>query len=378
MDTLESEGPRLSRPQQDRSRPRAGRPLDERLKAEADIRRRIVAGKLRPGDRIETREAIARRLGCSVLTVQRACAALEREGTLARGARRRDGTVVAEAPDCLMRFLIVAEANRTGPLALARATEAAAHRLSEERGLRFDFVLRWRQAPDSDDLSKALEMAREGRYAGVFIPTPFHQYGYHDPALDISGVPTGVIDHFRRDAQASRLALMAGVDSGKTFWARAAQDILDCGARRPAVIAPLGSADADPETGIRREFRRAGLEIPAHFFHTSNQFWNNDAQLRRIVAWLFDGPQGQRADALVLGNDNFVPAAEEALVATLGVVAARGVALVARGNKPALPSVRLPFRWHGCDIGATLADFVDWCSAVRAGRRYSAPRMVTF
>lgn len=355
-----------------------GRPADRRGQIEAWVRLSAIAGRIKPGDRVPTRQMAAGKFAASVLTAQRAYESLLKEGTLAAGPRRRDGTRLADAPPCLSRFLVVAEGNRQGPLSLARAVRAAAGILGAERGLRFDFVIRERQAPDSPDLARALADARAGRYAGVFVPTAFRQHGYHDPALDLQGVPTGVFYHLRGDAQASRLALLARSGPDEAFWQSVFADLRAGGATRPAVIAPLGPADVDTEAEIRRRFRRGGLEIPPHFFHSSNQFWENSAQLRRIVAWLFDAPPGVRPDSLFLGDDNFVPPAVAALVETLGETEARGVTLVANGNRPGLPDMPLPVRWHGTDIGATLAGFVDWCAAIRAGRRARPPRSVSF
>jgi AcrR family transcriptional regulator len=62
----------------------------------AEIRRRIAAGELRPGDRVPSTRQIARESGVALATASRALAALARDGDVR--AVPRVGTVVAEPP----------------------------------------------------------------------------------------------------------------------------------------------------------------------------------------------------------------------------------------------------------------------------------------
>lgn len=58
------------------------------------IKRAIVSGGLRPGERVESVRALAARYGINLNTMQRACAELEREGLIE--TRRGVGSFVTE------------------------------------------------------------------------------------------------------------------------------------------------------------------------------------------------------------------------------------------------------------------------------------------
>lgn len=99
------------------------------------IKRAIVSGGLRPGERVESVRALAARYGINLNTMQRACAELEREGLIE--TRRGVGSFVTEdaARLAALRERLAAELTeeflaRMAALGFTRAETAA--RLEKE------------------------------------------------------------------------------------------------------------------------------------------------------------------------------------------------------------------------------------------------------
>src|SRR5262249_32016033 len=135
----------------------------------AELRRAIVAGRLRPGSRLPTRRDLIRRFGRSALTVQQALDRLAAEGFVT--ARGRHGTFVADTPPHLRNIALVFPAVATG----ARFFEAireAARRVGLRAGLHFPEYWISTDALDRRDHARFLADAAEQRFGAVIFGAP--------------------------------------------------------------------------------------------------------------------------------------------------------------------------------------------------------------
>jgi hypothetical protein len=136
------------------------------------IRRQIVDGTLRPGERLPTRVELERQFGASTVTVQKALDRLSRDGFVA--ARRRHGTFVVDHPPHLSRYALVFFASPSdfywGRFWQAMASEAGAIERSSFRQMPCFYGIQGHE--DTEDYQHLLREIHAQRLAGLIFTSP--------------------------------------------------------------------------------------------------------------------------------------------------------------------------------------------------------------
>ena len=340
----------------------------------------VASGAVRPGARLPSAHAEAAQRGCGEATVRRAWRELEREGFLRRAAGGRGGPFAAEdAPD-RGRHLLVLGGTRERPDdgdGFDRALRAAAKALAAARRVSFDEA-----RPGTDvsapDYVRLREACIQRRWQGVFFRNFAAQETDHPASIPrLPGLPTSGC-WLRPHRIGPRVAPVAGWGSVPD---RIAAELLDeCRAAgcRDVVFLAARTPQNEPnarEASLRAAAARAGLRCGPFGFQALTMA--DPAQTRRTFALLASHP-GAAFDAAVVLEDNLLPSFCDALLAARGASGARRVFLASHGNAPVLPDVALPVVFHGVDATATLASYLDWCDALRAGERNPPGPAVAF
>ena len=346
----------------------------EQERMAAFLRAWAASGAGRPGGSLPPRAWFAREFGVSRSTVRKALSRLEREGFVKAGSRRAPR--LADDFPFRGRFLFVRQYLEygEGEFGLDRSLEEACRRLGEKRGIRFDMISPEPGARGDELRQRVRTDVAAHRYAGVFLRAasaagslPF------DFLLRMDGVPvSGFVEKGAADlgSLATRFADARLSDRDPYILLRTL--LAECratGARRVCVLDC--KIDAKSERDGPRIAANHGLAL--HRLHhlrlsLSDFLWN-----RKVLEMVFRMRDPRPPEAIVACNDMLAAMACEFLVRHFGPEKARAFPVIAAGNRPVLPQTALPVKWHGLDCEATLAAFVDWAEACRAGSPRPAP-----
>ena len=343
------------------------------------LRDRIASGAVRPGAHLPAARTEAGRLGLGEATVRRAYRALEREGFLVRAARGGGPVASENAPD-RGRHLLVLGGTRKHPDdgdGFDRALRAAAGALAAARRVSFDEARPGTDvsAPDYVRLREACILRR---WQGVFFRNFAAQETDHPASIPrLPGLPTSGC-WLRPHRIGPRVAPVAGWGDVPERTAKALLAECRAAGRREILFLASRTPQNEPnarESSLRAAAARAGLRCGPFGFQALTMA--DPAQTRRTFALLASHP-GAAFDAAIVLDDNLLAPFCEALVAARGASGARRVFLASHGNEPVLPDVALPVVFHGVDATATLASYLDWCDALRAGDRNPPEPAVAF
>ncbi len=316
-------------------RRKRGRPPVRKEAVEEYVRELIVSGRLKPGDAVPTRRALAAQFDASPVTVQAAATRLVREGFL--NVRGQKGTFVAQTPPHTSRYAVVmpvtkdeVEKNRFWK-ALALETEKAREQEGLDIKVYYDVDGR---AASSDELELIEDVARR-RLAGIiFASAPFN--------LRNSPVLTG--------PRISRVAIMTPAKgypglsmlqmSG--FERAAVSRMLASGRRRVAVLCTPGVE----EKWERRIVNASALLMRRSWLQSVSQSAPSSA--RRCMWLLMDTARPERPDGLIITDDNLVESATLGLK-EWGVRVPEELLIVAHCNFPWLPRTHVGVEWVGYD-----------------------------
>lgn len=320
----------------------------------ADLRRKIVAGILKPGTRLPTYVQLAKERKCAVDTVQRAMSRLIRDGFLVpRGGL---GTFVMENPSHLHRYGVVFSVDPTDPRVWDRIKfqpflyrEVVAMRGARER----DIVpyLKVNGTPDSEDYQRLLDDIRNERLAGVVFDAPTHLAKPHMSALlDTPGMPFVTIGEDTLHANLSTVYL----DRFK-FVERALDYLLTRKRRRVALLAGSTSYYHDPlfgwfEHGVARRRMTTRPYWIQNMFPGVSMWASNSTHLLMKAT---DIP-----NALIITDDTLVEHATTGLV-DADVRIPQELEVVAHCNFPAITPSMVPAKRLGFDVRQVLNTCLD-------------------
>lgn len=332
-----------------------GRKPAVRERVVRDLRKVLVEGRLRPGQRLPSQRELARKYGISLVTAGRVVAQLIREGFLE--TRDRSGTFIAEKQSPSLFALVLPSdpadvqhlwsrfyatmVNQVPVVARARHCQIKPF-FSMDLGVK---------APEYPHL---LDLVESHRLAGlIFASNPYHLIG--TPVLEQPGI--------------ARVALMPEqqfpnipVISYDSFFPRALDWLAEQGCRR---IAVLMQHDELPKFPLVAAAHARGLTIrPEWLLPMTPHLCDAAAAYTRL---LMTAPPAQRVDGLLIGDDNYVEPALAGLKAA-GIKLGREIHVLAHANFPWAGEhppgvVRL-----GYDTATVLEICLDLLAAQRAGR----------
>ncbi len=313
------------------------------------LRHEIVTGQLKPGDVLPGHARLAQRFGVSAMTVRLALRQLIEEGHLR--TQSRIGTFVADRPPHLANYALVFPFDPAAPEQAEQrswskyyqAMTAAAVELQRELGSRLTLFHGVGYHADSEDRQRLLDLIRCQRLAGIiFVNSPHMLEG--TPILDEPGIPRVEL------ASEQNYPHVPAISFGDEHWLTQALERLEQRGRRR--VAVLFNAFVEPTLNqINRAVAARGMVCPAYWQQAAR--WNDPQAVSHVVQLLMRGAAAERADGLLVMDDNLVEGVTAGLVAA-GVRVPQELEVVAHANYPLAAAPVLPFHVLGYDLGAAL------------------------
>ncbi len=330
------------------------------------MRKQIVSGEFRPGERLPTRRELTDSLETNPVTLQSAMHRLAEEGLIQ--TKGRQGTFVTPNPPHISRCAIVLpeeDVQITTPRlwqALKIETENIAKK-SETRQIKVFFAGKKEGQNSTQSLEKN---AKAGLVAALVVaaPTAMLRETHMPPSENMSTVS---------------LCPPANLSSGtpsilpdwEQFFIRAFKHLKSRRRKSPVVLlpnGPLGEEALPSQTNALHAAWKTGLELPKeHILHVPADAPQTAADIVRLLM----NPSGKGSesppvDSLVVAADDLVPPACKAL-RPLWEINKKTPEIVALTHFPWPALNDVPVRRLGFDIRSALESAIDLAFRIRAG-----------
>lgn len=322
-----------------------------------ELRREIISGIHRPGQRLPTRAELTQRYGVSNLTVQRSLDKLAQDGFIV--AHVGAGTFVAERLPHLTNYALLFPtrlAPESRPNLFWTTLARCAERVSGDSA-KFTVFEGFLGREGFEGYDRLLADLRASRVAGlIFASDPFPLRG--TPLIETPGIP-------RTGFMSKSLGGMPIVDmDSEGFLERAAQRLAELGRKRVAVIVIDRRPITFAQTAVR-VLNQNGLHCPPHWVLAGSL--ESPHWVGHMLQLLMSLPERQRPDGLILTDQNHAGPALESL-REFGCAMPRDLAVIAHCNFPLLEQENAPVMWLGYDVAAGLRQCMTNIDDLRAGR----------
>jgi DNA-binding LacI/PurR family transcriptional regulator len=324
----------------------------------AMLRERIIAGTLKPGERLPPASDLQVEFTTTKATALRAIGTLADHGYLR--TEERSGVFVVDHPPHVSQFAIAFPWNlKHAPSQFYRAIEIEAAKLQAPRRhmSMYHGIVSERDGAESCRLRDLVE---HHRLAGlIFANNPYMLDG--SPIVRESGIPRVAIANGGAGA-----GLPTVYPDLEGFWDRALERLAAKGRRHVAVL--MLAMPGSPEShlaALRQRCARHGLSTRAEWVHAFSL--DNAAWAQTVAQLLFQAGGSEHPDALLIADDNFVTPAT-AGVAAAGVNVPRDLDIVAMANFPHPTPSAVPVERLGFDISRLVAVCMELIAQERQGR----------
>jgi DNA-binding LacI/PurR family transcriptional regulator len=324
-----------------------------------DLRRRIMDGAFKPGQRLPSNIEIQRRYGVTTVTASRATRRLIEAGFVV--SRERLGVFVADRLPHLSRFGIAffgapdagQDRNR-----LVEIIHREAQRPARDADGAFEIYTGLGAGERADGYRRLLRDVREHRIGGLFFAgNPWPLDG--TALLSDPGVPLMAIMEPGGRAGVHALAF-------EPPFARAVERLAAQDRRRIAALLSSTTVESGRQLDLfAQALRGAGLELRPHWVQYGDIA--HPAMAEPLVRLLLGGPRRDRPDGLLVADDNLLPHAEAGILGT-GLAVPRDLAVVGHSNFPPSIAHRLPIELIGFDIRGMLDSVAGTLKGLAAGR----------
>ena len=338
--------------------PRNGRPPDKREHVVSFIRGRIVAGTLRPEDRIPTHHELERLCHAGSPTIRAAMAVLREEGFIS--TRHRKGAFVVPHPPHLSNYAVAFPSSShrfVSRFYEAIRNEAEKLQQPERRISLFHEI---ESHVDADDYQRLLGWVEAQRLAGlIFAGNPYRLREMGSPLVTKPGVLRTAIM-----SEEGQCPFPTVYPDTSAFLPRAFDYLASCGRKRLAVV----TLNIESTTSVQLERIQA---LAAERGLTLQPYWLQGAVpgspdwSRQIALLLLHGRQSEYPDALVITDDNLVEGVTEGVLAS-GVRGAQ-LEVVAQANFPYPTRCHVPARRLGYDITRLMTTCLERIEQQRRG-----------
>ena len=273
----------------------------------ADLRKRVISGGLKAGERLPSVRELAATHGVAATTVQRCMQELATAGFISthgrNGTRVVDhpphrhcfGLVLPELPDLKGRY------HERHWQAKAQAAQALSQQ-SNQSHRRVEIFHGINGHPELPEHVRLLAALDERRLAGLIIVDEGRLHDWLVP--ERLGLPVvGVVCVPGRPAIGDLRLDLAH------FLSQALAAVAQCGRRRPAVLLNVFALSC--VSAMRSRAAALGLDMPLH--HLQCLPTNAPGWAAQVIAGLFRGPVRQRPDAVIIADEGVIPAVEDAL-----------------------------------------------------------------
>ncbi len=335
---------------------RLGRPPEKRHLVVDGLRGQIVSGGLPPGAKLPGNLELKRRFAATSSTVTEAVAALIAEGFVETVPRR--GTFVVPHPPHLTDYAIAfpwPENRHVSHFFEAIRDQAAKLSRPDRRILFFHGITELSKLSERHELARRVQ---SHRLAGlIFAHHPYRLMGW--PLLEEKGIPRVIITS---DVEFSGIPVVYP-DMGD-FLAQAVARLAATGRRRVALLVLATTGGEALAADFRRLAREHGLLCRPEWVQAASREapqWAG-AAVRLLLATTDPAPP----DALIIADDNLVPAATQGVLAA-GKRAPDDILVVAHANFPLPTASATPVLRLGYDINRLVATCLERLDQQRRG-----------
>ena len=348
---------------------RLGRPPLQRDRALTVLRSQIISGELASGERLPARLKLEKTLRVDTRTLEDTIQQLRMDGFIE--SQPRGGTFIAAHPPHVSNFaLTFPSPPELVTSQFYRALRAEAEKLQEPEQ-RFSLFYNIEARHDLPDYQQLLGLIQRHALAGVIYAA--RPWGlWDDPILVEPGVPRVMID-----ASLNEPGVPSVFVDNEALLPRAFEWLAGRKHRRVAVLS-LAMQHAIPsefEQVVRATATRYGLQTQTRWIQATPR--ESSAWATNQVASMLHGPANDRPDALVITDDNLVPAATAGILAAGGSAQiAKGLEVVAHANFPHITPSAVPAQRLGFDVRHILGVCVERLLQLRRGETPPALTLV--
>lgn len=326
------------------------------------LRDKIIRGRLRSGERVPDRKALARQYGTSLATMQRVVDELVSDGFLEVGARKK-GTVVAQNLPHLSHYTLVFPEKPlshnlfwSALLSQARALEA-----ESEKKCRFSFFFGVRGHMDIGAYQSLVEDVRRHRVAGLIFALSGETFD-GTPLMDAPNLPRAAIGH------AYEFPGVPKVDVDyRDFFQKSVDQLVQRGRRKIALISPSGWRETHDCIRYFVDAARArGVEVKPIWMQFGDL--RNESSVHNVIQLLFHPGFSEKPDGLVVADDHLVEHVSEGLLRA-GVRVGESMEMVGLSNFPHPPKCAVPMIRVGFDVRRILRTLVGFIDQAIAGKK---------
>ncbi len=343
-----------------KTKQRRGRPPTKREGIVEEVRRWILDGKFKPGDKLPPYVEQQERFGVTNVTLRRAMARLRKEGFIV--TKGPPGTFVADYPPHLYNFGIAFYTHPDETLQWSTFYTGLCNAADDfAAGSPYTVEKYYNQEPKQLN-THCREFRRQveaQRFTGLILTNPTMLNGI--PFLRHTGIP-------RVCFMAPEMALQdvpAVYTDYETFWSKAFWYLADQGRKRVAVMV-ISSTDSMLHLSRCEQAKDYGLEIRPYWVQSVARptlSWARNVAQMLCHPDMQDGP-----DALIIADDHLVSNATLGL-RELGVQAPGNMTVVAHCNFGLKPEAHVPTTFIGFDIRRAFAACVEQLELMRAGKQ---------
>ncbi len=326
------------------------------------LKRTIIRGALKPGQRMPTRVELERQFDTSSVTLNRAMRVLVEEGFVQ--ARKGSATCVAPHPPHLSLYALAFPSFPSKTVSRfyeAIRSEAAKLQTDERRVSLFHGI---DSHVDEEDYQRLLGWVDAQRLAGlIFAGNPYHLRELGSPLVLEPGVRRAAI--MSEDDQCPFPTVYPDT---KAFLPRAFDYLASRGRKRVAVVtlnSEMNRAHLDEKQALASGY---GLALRPHWLQgavPSSPEWS-----RHTALLLLHDSQTEHPDALVITDDNLVEGVTEGVLAS-GTHGAQ-LEVVAQANFPCPTRSLVPAKRLGYDVTRLLAVCLERIEQQRRGEEVPA------
>jgi DNA-binding LacI/PurR family transcriptional regulator len=335
-----------------------GRPPEKREQVVSHVRRLIVEGRLKPGDRVPGQVGLKNRFGATATTVEQAMGRLQLQGFVEM--QRRRGTFVAPHPPHVSQYALAFPWGEShAPSQFYKAIRKEAEKLQRpERRLSPYFNLDG--VADSQDYRALAAQITDHCLAGlIFAYHPHHLIGW--PILETKGLPRVAII-----SSPNFPGIPAVGTDGDDFLDKALDCVVARGRRRVAAITLAHNAGGQDEFAGRFAAAVSARGLVSHPWWVQGASFETPRWAGNAAQVLMSAAPKERPDALLIMDDNLVEHATAGLAA-YGVRVPSDVEVIAHTNFPWPTPSAMPVTRLGFDIGKLVAICLERIDQQRCG-----------
>lgn len=320
----------------------------------AALRADILSGEYQPGDRLPTREVLAKLFSSTKVTMQKAMDVLIEEGLLT--ARRGAGTYVTDSAESnLPIFLIVDHERGVSRFTDALITEAETRVSGKHiinicvfKGLNYT----------SPEIERLYSLIHDHRVAGILLALPWKKVR-ETPIFKSTGTPKVFIGMREYSEDTPHVTFQGQIN----VYARVLDHFKAQGCRSAALIRSIVNDSWLLDDPFPQMAKERGLNVPEEWLHGAPR--SSPATAARVAKLLFRNHK-DAPEALHIADDNFVPAIS-AILADSSISAAKDLKVTAHANFPYPTACHVPARRIGYDARQFVQKGLDALSRIREG-----------